>query len=288
MPAMRHLGSLLAGLLAAPAAWLLLAIGQPQMTRTIKELTEAERFNTVDLIGPVAYLAVAGVVLGLIASLRVSPAGPGIAGIALAVPHVALFVSPPRTIDAIPKRVDLGIADALPRVPLTNGTLALLACCLLVAVFSADRWRRSPAPRGEGATASPVAATGDAASEPGGTGTGTDGPAPGGQDAPREDAPRDLGDDRPLAVTLAEPAPPQVFAPPSEPPPALPKRRPHATTAAMTAAIRPIAKLRRRAATGASPAPASDPDGAKPVEGADEANPAPESPWSAPPGSGRS
>lgn len=152
MPAMRHLGSLLTGLIAAPAVWLLLAVGQPRTMATINRWTTQDEFHPTGLIGPVAYLAAAGLIAGLIACLRVSPAGPTVAGLAFAGLYGALFVVPLRVIDLIPKRLDLALVDAQPRVPVVNGTLGMLAVLFLVALWSPGRWRRWPSRRREPAT----------------------------------------------------------------------------------------------------------------------------------------
>ena len=143
---MRHLGSLIAGLLLAPAAWLLLAIGQPRTASIFAEWLDQRKYDTTDLLGPIGYLAAAGLLLGLVASLRLSPVGPGVAGAVYAAGYGVLLVNPLWGIDQIPNRIDLGFVDASPRVPVTNGTLAVVAFCLLTAVLSGKRWRRWPAP----------------------------------------------------------------------------------------------------------------------------------------------
>jgi hypothetical protein len=143
---MRHLRSLLAGLLIAPAAWLLLAIGQPRTTTVFARWVERNAYRTTDLIGPIAYLAVAGLLIGLIACLRLSPAGPIAAGIIYIAGYTVMFINPLWGIRHIPRHLDLGIVDAEPRIPVTNGTLAILAVCLVVASANRDRWRRPEAP----------------------------------------------------------------------------------------------------------------------------------------------
>jgi hypothetical protein len=156
---MRHLGSFLVGVLVAPAAWLLLAIGQPQTAHTVTRYLDSRTYDTVDLLGPVGYLAAAGLLLGLLACLRLSPVGPALAGAAYTAVYVALFVDPLRTVDAIPEQVDLWFLHAQPRVPVANGTLAFVAVCLLVALLSVRRWQRWPA-------AGPQAASRPGAMEP--------------------------------------------------------------------------------------------------------------------------
>ncbi len=119
----RHLWSLIAGLVAAPVTWILMALGQSGSIETITRWAETGTFNTARLIEPAVYLAVAGIILGLIATLRISPAGPLAAGLLLVAPYAALFGSPLRVRSAVPGNWGL-FGDPLPlRLPLDNGTL---------------------------------------------------------------------------------------------------------------------------------------------------------------------
>src|SRR5690348_18167429 len=85
--AMRHLGSLIAGILIAPVAWVLIALGQQKTTSTVTPWLGGGAFNTVDLIGPVAFVVAAGILIGLIGTLRLSPIGALVVGVV----YVALF-----------------------------------------------------------------------------------------------------------------------------------------------------------------------------------------------------
>lgn len=150
---MRHLWSLLAGLVVAPLAWLLLSTGQFRSMTTVAGWDEAGRFDTADLIAPAAFLAAAGVLLGLLGTLRWSPAGPLVAGALYVVPTVLMFIDPfdaldrfLRTDDGDPRRL-LG-QDLQPWLPVENGTLLVLGALLLMAVLSGQRWRRWPAAGG--------------------------------------------------------------------------------------------------------------------------------------------
>lgn len=141
---MRHLLSLIAGVVIAPLAWALVALGQTASAETMAKWAEAAEFNTSDLIPAAAYLVGAGLIVGLIATLRVSPLGALIAGLAYVGLNVGLFIDPFAVRDAVPD--DLKIADepiAL-RTPLLNGTLLVLGTLLVVAAFSAKRWRQWP------------------------------------------------------------------------------------------------------------------------------------------------
>jgi hypothetical protein len=144
---MRHLWSLLAGVVVAPLAWLLLATGQHRSSRTVAKWNEESFFDTADLIGPALFLVAAGVLLGLVGTLRWSPAGPLVAGLLFVIPTIFMFINPFRTLDAFsvdqPRR--LFGQDLQPWLPVENGTLLVLGALLLMAVFSAQRWRRWPA-----------------------------------------------------------------------------------------------------------------------------------------------
>lgn len=143
---MRHLSSLLAGLVAAPAIWVLMAAGQDGSSRTVNSWVKTDTYNWANLIEPAVYLAAAAVVLGLIAVLRVSPLGPIVAGLALVAPYAALFLAPFRVRDAVPDGWRL-FGDQLPLdMPLDNGTLFVVGAMLLMATFSAQRWRSWPQP----------------------------------------------------------------------------------------------------------------------------------------------
>jgi hypothetical protein len=156
---MRHLGSLIAGILIAPAAWILIALGQQKSATTIAAWQQSGGYNTRDLLLPASYLLAAGILVGLIATLRISPVGPLVAGLFYAGTYVGLFISPTRVRNAVPGTLNLLNRDIAMRTPLDNGTLLLVGIALLIAVFSFGRWRARP-------SAVPVPA-GVAAGEPG-------------------------------------------------------------------------------------------------------------------------
>jgi hypothetical protein len=152
----RHLWSLIAGVVAAPVVWILVALGQSGSTATITRWAETDTFHTARLIEPAVYLAVAGIGLGLLATLRVSPLGPLAAGLLLATPYVGMFVAPLGMRSAVPGGWRL-FGDPLPlRLPLDNGTLGLLGLLLMMSVFSLQRWRRWPVLTPAVPTAQPV------------------------------------------------------------------------------------------------------------------------------------
>ncbi|MFV2107045.1 hypothetical protein [Micromonospora sp. LOL_015] len=144
---MRHLWSLLSGLAVAPLCWVLIAVGQTTSARTIAGWVTDDTYHTATLLAPAAFVFAAGLLLGLLGTLRFSPLGPLTAGLALATPYVAMFVDPFGARDLIgigtPWRL-LGEPVVLLQ-PVENGTLALLGVLLSTAVLSRQRWRSRPA-----------------------------------------------------------------------------------------------------------------------------------------------
>jgi hypothetical protein len=134
---MRHVGSLLTGLVIAPLAWVLLALGQG----TVYLYWQDDRGTA--WVQSLAYLVVAGLLVGLVASTRISPVGPLVAGLAyLGYAGTALVNEPahnllPQTWRVLDRSVPL-------RLPVDNGTAIVLGSLLLVAVISARRWQRWP------------------------------------------------------------------------------------------------------------------------------------------------
>jgi hypothetical protein len=143
---MRHLWSLLAGIVAAPLAWLALATGQHRAEQSVVGWQESGRFDTVDLIGPVIILVVAGVLLGVVGTLRWSPAGALAAGLLLVIPTLFMFINPFEILDAFsyPETNRFLGQDLQLWLPVQNGTMLVLGALLLVAVFSTQRWRQWP------------------------------------------------------------------------------------------------------------------------------------------------
>ncbi|MEU6020452.1 hypothetical protein ACGFIK_03860 [Micromonospora sp. NPDC048871] len=143
---MRHLWSFLAGLVVAPVTWVLVTLGQDGSAGTVNRWVEIGTANTANLIEPAVYLAVGGIVLGLLGTLRISPLGALVAGLLLVTPYIGMFVTPFRVRDRIPADWEF-LGDPLPlRLPVENGTLFLIGMLLLVATFSGQRWRRWPQP----------------------------------------------------------------------------------------------------------------------------------------------
>jgi hypothetical protein len=142
---MRHLGSLAAGLVVTPLAWVLLAYGQGH-TYTQWNGNASHIYYWYE---PVLFLAAAGLLVGLLASTRISPVGPAIAGVIyLAIGITALAVE--KIYKLVPHGFTIslgGIRREFPlRLPIDNGSAVLIGAALLVALVSVGRWRARPKP----------------------------------------------------------------------------------------------------------------------------------------------
>ena len=166
MRGMRHLGSLVAGILIAPVAWILIALGQQKSAVTITSWQQSGSFDTADLVLPASYLLAAAILIGLIATLRISPLGSLVAGLFYAGTYVGLFINPVRVRNAVPETFGLFGTKVAVRTPLDNGTLLLVGVALLIAVFSVGRWRRWPVAAAMPAPATETGAPGEAPGSP--------------------------------------------------------------------------------------------------------------------------
>jgi hypothetical protein len=176
---MRHVLSLIAGVVAALLAWLLLATGQLRWLTTVDDWETAGTYFTAELIGPGIVLAVVGVLLGVLGTLRWSPAGPVAAGVLLTAPAVVMFVNPFQISEWVADEWRLFGQDLAPLLPVRNGTLLVLGVLLLMAVFSTQRWRRWPSTDAQetgpdaDAAAEPDADAADASADAGDAPTGS-------------------------------------------------------------------------------------------------------------------
>jgi hypothetical protein len=136
---MRHIWSLLAGIVIAPLGWLAVAYGQAVM------FDAAQAGSSIVIRGLVCLLAV-GLVCGVIGSLRVSPMGPLAVATGYLGATAAVVFAPVAATRALPApRALLGeVVD--PSSPLTTGVPGLVGMMLLVAAGSPQRWRRWPQP----------------------------------------------------------------------------------------------------------------------------------------------
>ncbi|MCW6005449.1 hypothetical protein K1W54_12780 [Micromonospora sp. CPCC 205371] len=152
---MRHFWTLIAAAVIAPLTWLLLAYGQDRSIQAFVNEDSAGSFDTGDFVRPVACLAAAGLLLGLLATLRFSPLGATVTGLFYSASYLALLVQPDKVMDLLPNNVSVAGRDADPTTPLRTGMAMVLGALLLVAIVSVSRWRRWPV-RDEDATPEPA------------------------------------------------------------------------------------------------------------------------------------
>ena len=148
---MRHLWTLIAAIVIAPAAWLLIAFGQTQSGTAFGKAAQSGTWTASNFIWPLLFLAGAGILLGLIGTLRFSPLGAVLTGLFYVASYIAVLVDGKDAYKLFNYRITIFKHDALIPAPVANGTTLVLGSLLLVGVASVARWRRLPA-----ATAEPV------------------------------------------------------------------------------------------------------------------------------------
>ena len=133
----RHVLSLLLGLVIAPVVWIGAGLGQAKLAQAA---ADGVTLNSATV--PLAILAGAGLVFGLIAVTRISPLGPILAGLLLIGVQLAYVARAERITELLPKRV--AGAEGVLTLPAATGLAAVLGAALLFAVLSVARWRRWP------------------------------------------------------------------------------------------------------------------------------------------------
>ncbi len=136
---MRHLTSLIAGIVIGVVAWVVIGFAQAKLGTVAA--TGITRHSWGHYQAPLLLMAIAGVLIGLIASTRVSPIGPFVAGAGFVLGQLA-YVTWPHFLDWLPTSV-FGQHQIWTR-PAASGVAALLGLVMLVAVLSVRRWQRWP------------------------------------------------------------------------------------------------------------------------------------------------
>ena len=134
---MRHVLSLLTGIVVAPLIWVAVAAGQGA---TRNGFPDDGHLPKQLLVGGLL-LAGVGLVAGLIASLRTSPAGPMLAGIVFLGATVYLYTQPVQALHFFTTSWRIKDYPIDMSTPLTTGMLAFAGGLLIVSLFSAARWR---------------------------------------------------------------------------------------------------------------------------------------------------
>jgi hypothetical protein len=141
---MRHIATLIAAAIIAPVAWVLLAFGQDRSVQIIATGDHAGYLHGSAFARPALVLAAAGILLGLIATLRFSPLGAVVAGAFYAGSYLLLMAAPGTVLRLFRHNLSIAGKQADASTPLRTGTTLLLGGLLLVAVVSVGRWRRWP------------------------------------------------------------------------------------------------------------------------------------------------
>jgi len=128
---MRHVLSLVLGVVVAPLVWVAVAVGQGA---TKEGVPHGLLVSGLVLVG-------VGLVAGLLVSLRTSPLGAVFAGIVFLGASAFMYLDHNRGMDLFTTnwtimRYPIDLAS-----PLTTGVLAFAGGLLLMSVFSAARWR---------------------------------------------------------------------------------------------------------------------------------------------------
>jgi hypothetical protein len=140
----RHFGTLLAAIFFAPMAWILLAFGEDRTAMAFANAHDNGAFNGGDFLRPLQYLTAAGLLLGLLATLRFSPLGTLVAGFAFASSYAGLVLAPQSVVNLFTHSVSVGGHRADLTLPIRTGTAMLLGALMLVGAASLGRWRRWP------------------------------------------------------------------------------------------------------------------------------------------------
>ncbi|WP_432830016.1 hypothetical protein [Dactylosporangium sp. CA-092794] len=147
---MRHLRSLLAAIVVAPSAWVLLALGQSGATGAFPA---GGQLHAGDFLRPMLLLGAAGLLLGLVGTLRVSPLGAMVMGIVYTLSYTTLLVAPSKVVSLFSHQLSLFGQQVDLAAPIRSGTTMVLGVLLLVATASTQRWRHWPRPADEPADA---------------------------------------------------------------------------------------------------------------------------------------
>jgi hypothetical protein len=143
---MRHIRTLIAAIVIAPLAWVLLALGQERSADAFAGTSHGSALHAGDFVRPLLLLAVAGLLLGVLGTLRFSPLGAMVIGIVYASSSVMLLVAPSRVMDMFSDDVWVAGRHLDLAAPIRTGTTTVLGVLLLIGAISVQRWRSWPRP----------------------------------------------------------------------------------------------------------------------------------------------
>lgn len=131
---MRHVLSLVMGVVIAPLAWVAVAVGQGA---TQEGVPHGMLVSGLVLVG-------VGLVAGLLASLRTSPLGAIFAGVVYLGASAFMFLDHSRGMDLFTTHWKVSEYPIDMATPLTTGVLAFAGGLMVMSAFSVARWRGSP------------------------------------------------------------------------------------------------------------------------------------------------
>jgi hypothetical protein len=146
MRSMWHIATLIAAIVVGPSAWILLAFGQDRSADVFAEASRSGTFRTEDFVGPLLLLVGAGLLLGILVTLRFSPLGATVIGIAYTSSYTLLLIAPKGTLDLLSSHLSVGNRHADLTTPIRTGTTVVLGLLLLAAALNIGRRRRGPTP----------------------------------------------------------------------------------------------------------------------------------------------
>jgi hypothetical protein len=141
---MRHLWTLIAAIVIAPAAWLLIAFGQTQSVTAFGKAVTSGAWPAGDFVAPLLLLAGAGILLGLIGTLRFSPLGAVLTGLVYVASFAAVMIDGKDVYKLLNHDISLFNRSANLTTPVGTGLTLVVGALLLVSVASLSRWRRGP------------------------------------------------------------------------------------------------------------------------------------------------
>ncbi|MEU5723101.1 hypothetical protein ABZ783_14900 [Micromonospora sp. NPDC047738] len=147
---MRHIGTVIAAAIVGPSAWILFALGQDRSAQAFADAQNGGALDGGDLVRPALVLAAAGILLGLVATLRISPLGATLTGLFYSASYLGLLVSPASLMKLLDHEPTLAGYQVDLAAPVRTGTTLLVGSLLLVAVVSVRRWQRWPQPEADG------------------------------------------------------------------------------------------------------------------------------------------
>jgi hypothetical protein len=140
------MGTVIAAVIVGPLAWVLFALGQDRSARAFATAQDAAQLTGGDFVRPALVLAAAGLLLGLIATLRFSPLGAALTGLCYSASYLGLLISPKSWLNLFDHHVTMAGHRVDLAAPVRTGTTLLVGALLLVGVVSVRRWQRWPQP----------------------------------------------------------------------------------------------------------------------------------------------